>query len=130
MPRNIESWVGKLPPGEADIPYWQIAGQMVTPREAAEAKREAATRWAGMKPMLESPPEIGVTDELLIQRIRDRAAQGRVPTRYVLTKDSSGKRVTLQLTAEEQIRQAEAHTEIGEDVLEAELKLMQYLENL
>ncbi len=130
MPKNIEAWLNKLPQGEENIPYWQIQGQMVTPSDAAQAKREAASRWAAMKAMLQSPAEIEVSDELLLERIKQRAAQGRVPTRYVLTKDTAGRPTTVELTAEDQIKHAQAHTPLGEDVLEAELKLMQYLENL
>jgi len=112
---DTAKWAGRLPRGEADLPYFETAEGMVSPREAA--RREAASLSVSAATGHLSHD---VSDELLKERIRQRAEAGRVPT--IMWIDGS------RLTPEQQVREVEAGTRKGQEILQAEFELVQELE--
>ena len=60
-----------------------------------------------------------VSDELLIERVRQRHQQGRVATIYRFYRDAP------ELSPKEQIRHMENRTQIGLELIKAERKLLE-----
>lgn len=99
----------RLPKGEETIPIAEVEGRFLTP---LELERLYPERYRAL--MLK--PELVVSDELLVERVRRRVAQGRVRTIY---------RLEYELSPEEQLRHMEARDEIGLELIEAERKLLE-----
>lgn len=101
----------KLPKGEETIPIIEVEGRFLTP---LELERLYPERYRAL--MLR--PEVTVSHELLIERVRRRIAQGRVRTIYRWG-------FPMALTPEEQLRHMELRDEIGLELLEAERKWLE-----
>lgn len=103
----------RLPEGEETLPIIEVDGKLLTLEELRQQYPELYER------LLEGAgnPELGIiSDELLIERVRIRIAQGREPTIY---------RIQGELTPEEQLTHMEARDEIGLELIEAERKLLE-----
>jgi len=100
--------VRRLPKGEETLPIVEVEGRFLTPQELAREHLRAIL----------ALPEIRVSDELLIERVRRRIAQGREPTIYRLG-------FPMVLTPVEQLRHMEMRDEIGIQLIEAERKLLE-----
>ena len=107
-------WAKGLPKGEAELPYFETEEGFVSPREAAgrEKRSVAVARATGHL-------EHEVSDELLKERVRRRAEAGRVPGIMW---------IGGPLTPEQQVREVESGTRIGQEILQAEFELVQELE--
>ncbi len=102
----------RLPLGEETLPIIEIEGRMV-PLE------ELKLRYPDVYRQLITVREFEVSDELLIERVRQRHAQGRVPTIYRFIRDEP------ELSPERQIWHMERRTEIGLELIQAERKLLE-----
>ncbi len=100
----------RLPRGEETLPILVVEGRMLTPQELREQYPEL------YRELLERRL-IEITDELLIERVRRRVAQGREMTIY---------RWEFEITPEEQLRHMELRDEIGLELIEAERKLLEW----
>ena len=107
----------RLPKGEETLPIIEVEGRFLTleelQREYPELYKELTE-----KKRLGISPALTVPEELLIERVKLRHAQGRVPTIYRL-------QPPYELTPEEQIWHMEQRTEIGLQLIEAERKLLE-----
>lgn len=105
----------KLPKGEETLPIIEVEGKLLTLEELKQQYPELYESLFGVAGT--SNPHVGViSEELLIERVRVRIAQGREPTIY---------RLHYALTPEEQLMHMEARDEIGLELIEAERKLLE-----
>lgn len=116
--QNESSWIGlghtdgscfklevnevkrRLPKGEETLPFYDLEGKLLTPDRLH-------------RPDLLRPR---VTDKLLIERVRMRVSQGRVPTIY---------RLDYELSPDEQLKHMELSDEVGVELMQAERKLLE-----
>lgn len=102
----------RLPKGEETIPIIEVEGRFLT---LAELKAQYPELY---RKLLEprTLEFIEVSEELLVERVRRRIAQGRVMTIY---------RFDMALTPEEQLAHMEARDDIGMELIEAERRLLE-----
>ncbi|GAI76905.1 unnamed protein product [marine sediment metagenome] len=108
----------RLPKGEETLPIVVVEGRFLTLQEVQQFHPDLYGALIG-RPRLGAPLlEFEVSDELLIERMRRRIAQGRVPTIYALSL------VEPELTPEQQLRHMEMRDRIGLELIEAERGLL------
>lgn len=107
----------RLPKGEETIPIVVIERLMLSP---LELMKEHPRQYEVLVSRRKLVYPMRVTDELLVERVRRRYAQGRVATIYRLITDEE-----KELTPEEQIRHIEQRTKTGLELIEAERKLLE-----
>lgn len=90
----------KLPKGEETLPIAEVGGRFLTFSELGRL-----------------PELITVSNQLLIKRMEERVAQGRVPTIY---------RLEYELTPAQQVEHMKLGDDIGKELLEAERKLLEH----
>jgi len=105
----------RLPRGEETLPIFEVEGRFVT---LYELQSEYPSLYKQLIETKTLPYALRIPDELLIERVKLRHAQGRVPTIYRL-------QPPYKLTPEEQIWHMEQRTEIGLQLIEAERKLLE-----
>lgn len=105
----------RLPRGEETLPIIEVDGKFLTLEELRQQYPELYRSLLGGAG---SPnPHIGIiSDDLLIERVRIRMAQGREPPIY---------RMNYALTPEEQLMHMEARDEIGLELIKAERGLLE-----
>lgn len=102
----------RLPLGEETLPIIEVEERMVS-------LEQLKVHYPDVYRQLITVREFEVSDELLIERVRQRHAQGRVPTIYRFIRDS------LELSPEQQIWHMEHRTDTGLELIEAERKLLE-----
>lgn len=102
----------RLPKGEETLPFYEIDGRFLT---LDELRRLYPTLYEQLG-IASQVGVIGITDALLIERVRMRIEQGRVPTIY---------RLACELSPAEQLRHMRLKDEIGLELIEAERKLLE-----
>ncbi|GAI36938.1 unnamed protein product [marine sediment metagenome] len=107
----------RLPKGEETLPIIVVEGRMLTLEELRRLYPELYETLIGLRRQ-GLGLEFEITDELLIERMRRRIAQGRVQTIYSLSL------VEPELTPEEQLRHMEMRDQIGLELIGAERKLL------
>jgi len=105
----------RLPKGEETLPIVEVEGRFLT---LQELKRDYPKLYQRL--IRGIVRELVVSDELLIQRVKLRYAQGREITIYRLIFDE-----VKELSPEDQIREMEQRTRTGLELIEAERKLLE-----
>ncbi len=106
----------RLPKGEETLPIVEVEGRFLT---LQQLKRDYPRLY---EPFVKGVfvRQLRISDELLVERVRRRHAQGRVPTIYRLIFDE-----VKELSPEQQIREMEQRTRTGLELIEAERKLLE-----
>lgn len=104
----------RLPKGEETLPIIEIERRFLT-------LQELKTQYPMLYQQLVRGivRKLRISDQLLIERVRLRHTQGRVPTIYRLITEE-----VKELRPENQIREMEQKTQIGLELIEAERKLL------
>jgi len=105
----------KLPMGEETLPIAIIEGKMLTPLQLKEHPAEFGLLVKGERPRF-----MAITDDLLIERVRQRYAQGREATIYRFVADGM-----KEIFPEDQIVEMEQRSVLGLEFIKAERKLVE-----
>lgn len=108
--------MAKFPFGEETLPIVEVEGKLLTLAELEEQYPELYRQL--LEPTRAVSAIIMISDELLVERVRRRVAQGREPTIYRWGDPAS-------LTPEEQLAHMEARDAIGLELIAAERKLLE-----
>jgi len=115
---ELEEWVQQMRRlGEADIPYLEVDGRMLTPNQILEEARKGSDIFKEVAKQMN--PHTKVSWELLEKRIETRAKEGRVPTVHKMGRT---------ITPEEQVKEVKQRTVEGYRNLIAEAELWQEME--
>jgi len=116
---EVVAWVNRMRAiNEADIPYMQVDGKLLTPNDILNEAKGNTPLWQKIQQQLGDPPA-NISWDLLEKRLEEKIKKGRVPTIYTI----GGK-----LTPEEQLKEIKNKTTTGWTLLLAEAKLLEELE--
>ena len=101
----------RLPKGEETLPVVEVDGKFLALGKLKESSPGVYQSLLQRLPRMETIPS-----KLLIQRVAERIAQGRVATIY---------RLEHELAPDEQLRRMNLGDEIGLELIEAERKLLE-----
>jgi len=105
----------RLPLGEETLPITIVEGKMTSLQDLEQHYPLLYKDLVSRKVF-----ELKVSDELLVSRVKQRHAQGRVATIYRMVHDG-----VKEFSPEEQIEEMEARTPTGLDFIKAESKLLE-----
>ncbi|GEM_PF-5353273 len=122
--QQLQAWVESLRKiGENNIPYLEVDGKMLTPEDLLREAMANSSVWQKAKKLLGNPvpnPKLSVSYDLLKKRYEQKVKEGKI---YPIA-TIGGKK----LTPEQQLKEIEEGTLIGQQLLLAEASLIEEIE--